>query len=185
MRVEPIRSLKDIKNIKRLLEDNPRSAFLFTLGINTGLRAQDILRLRVRDLLEKDVGDRVVVQESKTGKQNVIVINEEIAKSFQKYLDHFEPEEEHFIFRSRKGVNYPISTHRVTMLLKEWTSMINLRGNFGAHTLRKTFAFHQMKTFKVSLPVLAKRMNHSSPSITMRYLGIRDSDVEEILLNNI
>ena len=185
MKVEPIRSLKDIKNIKRLLEDNPRYAFLFTFGINTGLRAQDILALRVRDLLEKKVGDRVVLKEKKTGKQNIIIINKEIAKSFQKYLDHYEPEEEHFIFKSRKGANYPISTHRVTMLLKEWTSMINLRGSYGSHTLRKTFCYVQRVHFGITWELLCQKLQHSSPSVTRRYLGILPKETEEILLNNI
>ncbi|WP_415713218.1 tyrosine-type recombinase/integrase [Maridesulfovibrio sp.] len=185
MRVEPIRSLKDIKNIKRLLQDHPRNLLLFIMGINSGLRAQDILTLRVTDVLDKKVGDRIVVTEKKTGKQNVAIINKEIAESFQNYLEHYEPEEEHFIFKSRKGANYPITTYRVTGLLKEWTAAINLKGNYGAHSLRKTFCYHQRVHFGVSWELLSKRLNHSSPSVTRRYIGVQDEEVESILLNNI
>jgi hypothetical protein len=45
IRVDPIRKLKDIKAIKKLLHDKPRDLCLFTMGINTNLRASDLLRI--------------------------------------------------------------------------------------------------------------------------------------------
>ena len=44
IKVDPIKSLKDIKAIKKLLHDKPRDLCLFTLGINTNLRASDLLQ---------------------------------------------------------------------------------------------------------------------------------------------
>ena len=189
MRVDPIRSKKDIKNIKRLLQDHPRNLLLFVMGINSGLRTQDILTLRVKDMLDKKIGGRIVVTEKKTGKQNVTIINKEIADTFQNYLEHCgcEVDEDQFLFQSRKGRkgNYPITTYRVTGLLKEWASAINLKGNYGAHSLRKTFCYQQRIEFGISWELLSKRLNHSSPSVTRRYIGVQDEEVEEILLNNI
>ena len=52
MKVEAITEQKDIKRIKKLLQDNSRDRLLFILGINTGLRAQDILALKIGDVLE-------------------------------------------------------------------------------------------------------------------------------------
>ena len=154
MRVEPIRSLKDIKNIKRLLQDHPRNLLLFIMGINSGLRAQDILTLRVTDVLDKKVGDRIVVTEKKTGKQNVAIINKEIAESFQNYLEHYEPEEEHFIFKSRKGANYPITTYRVTGLLKEWTAAINLKGKLRCSQFEKNILLSPEGSFRSFMGVV-------------------------------
>ena len=71
------------------------------------------------------------------------------------------------------------------MMVQRWCDEINLAGNYGAHTLRKTWCYHQRKSFGVSWEVLAKRLNHSSPSITRRYLGVQEEEVEEILLNTI
>lgn len=45
IKVDPIRKLKDIKAIKKLLANKPRDLALFTIGINTNLRASDLLRL--------------------------------------------------------------------------------------------------------------------------------------------
>ncbi len=41
-RVDPITDLKDIKSIKKMLQDNPRDLCLFVLGINTNLKAIDL-----------------------------------------------------------------------------------------------------------------------------------------------
>ena len=49
MKVEPIIDVKNIKSIKKLLVDQPRNRLLFVMGINSGLRVQDILSLKVSD----------------------------------------------------------------------------------------------------------------------------------------
>jgi hypothetical protein len=43
--VEPIRNMKDIKAIKKLLADKLRDLALFNVGINTNLRASDLLQI--------------------------------------------------------------------------------------------------------------------------------------------
>ena len=73
----------------------------------------------------------------------------------------------------------------VNRLVKSWCKAINLPGNYGAHTLRKTFGYIQRTKFGVGFEVLCRRFNHSSPAITMRYLGITDSEVYSILQNEI
>lgn len=185
MKVEPITEAKHLKSIKRLLSDSPRDKLLFVAGINSGLRVQDLLSLKVEDLLEKKEGDRVLIKEKKTGKENVFIVNKEILSAFQEYVDAIVPDPEHYLFKSRKGVNYPLTTHRVTKLVKAWCASINLKGNHGAHTLRKTWCYAQRTRFGVSWEVISKRLNHSSPAITRRYLGVKEEEVEKVLLNAI
>lgn len=184
MKVDPITEVKDIKSIKKLLADKPRDRLLFILGINSGLRVQDLLSLKVGQLMERKIGDRISLREKKTGKDNILMINKEIKKAFQDYYDAINPEEHHYIFKSRKGENYPITTYRVTRLVKSWAKQINLRGNYGAHTLRKTWTY-QNRMKGVSWEVLSRRLNHSSPSITRRYIGLRQEEVEDALMNDI
>lgn len=50
IKVEPIKEIKQIQTIKKLLSDNPRDLFLFTLGINTNLRSSDLPRITVGDV---------------------------------------------------------------------------------------------------------------------------------------
>ncbi len=185
MKVQPITNVKDIKAIKNFLNNFPRDKMLFIMGINSGLRVQDLLSLKVKDVSTKELNSCLSIKEKKTNKENVLVFNKEIFQAVQNYLQYANPEPQHYLFKSRKGRNAPLTTYAITMMVKKWTSWINLDGNFGAHTLRKTWTYHQRKTFGVSWEILSKRLNHSTPSVTRRYLGIQDEEVEEILLNQL
>jgi len=185
MRVDPITELKDIKSIKILLNNSPRDNLIFVMGVNSGLRVQDLLQLKVRDIKNAAIADRIILREIKTGKDNVFILNSEIKSALDIYLSSSNVRDDDYLFKSRKGYNYPINTSSVTRLVKQWTRAVNLKGNYGAHSLRKTWCYHQRKTFGVPWEILAKRLNHSTPAITMRYLGIQEEEVEAILLNTI
>lgn len=70
-------------------------------------------------------------------------------------------------------------------LVKKWIRSINLKGNFGTLTLRKTWGYQQRVRYGVGFDVISKRFNHSSPKTTMVYLGIEDDEVHDILMNEI
>ena len=78
MKVDPITEVKHIRAIKKLLAENPRDKLLFIMGINSGMRVQDLLQFRIKDVCHKAVGDRITLVEKKTGKENVLIINQEI-----------------------------------------------------------------------------------------------------------
>lgn len=183
-RVEPIRDPKDIWAIKKLLGDKPRDLLLFTMGINNGLRTGDLLRLRVGDVKYAKPGEYITIKESKTGKGNVLMVNKSVHGALKNYLEKVKPQDEDFLFASRKGEG-PVTTGAVNRIVKQWARAINLKGNYGAHSLRKTFGFIQRTKFGVAFELLTKRFNHSNPSTTMRYLGIADREINGILLNEI
>ena len=182
--VEPIRKPKDIKAISRLLKSRPRDHLLFILGINNGLRAKDLVRIRYSQVEGTKPGSVIKIVETKTGKTNVLVINKAVHKVLQEYLKVIQPGQNDFLFKSRKGTNH-ISSQSVGRLVRSWTSAINLKGQYGAHTLRKTWGYHQRVYHGAGIEILCKRYNHSSPAITMRYLGIEDKEVCELLMNEI
>jgi len=50
--VEPIKNLKKIDDMKKILRaQNLRDYLLFLVGINTGLRISDLLRLQMADVI--------------------------------------------------------------------------------------------------------------------------------------
>jgi hypothetical protein len=57
------------------------------------------------------------------------------------------------------------------------TGAINLEENYGAHTRRKTQGYIHRTKYWMGFEIVCKWFNHSSPAITMRYLGIEDKEV--------
>ena len=182
--VDPIRKMKDIKAIAQLTQENPRDHLLFVMGINNGLRAGDLVRLKVREVRYLKVGSTLTIKEGKTGKNNVLVINKTVYKALRNYLEQVQPADEDWVFASRKG-NSHIQSQAVSKLVKKWTRAINLRGNYGCHTLRKTWGYQQRVAHGVGFEIICMRYSHSSPAITMRYLGIKGREVHDVLMNEI
>lgn len=196
--VQPIRDDEDIKKIKEYLKDHPRNHLLFVLGINNGIRAGDLLKLKIKHLRYRRVGEYHQITESKTGKKNIVIVNKAIRKALDIFIESRSKNspdlvdamdmpiiDQEFLFKSTKGQNKPITINHVNKLIKKWTSHFNIRGNFGSHTLRKTWGYHQRVKFGTGFEILCKRYNHSSPAVTMRYLGIEDKEVHKILMNEI
>ena len=164
--------------------DNPRNYLLFVLGINNGLRVGDILKLKVKDVKKLKPGQSIIIRESKTGKNNILMINKTVYKALRIFLESALLDNGEYLFASRK-TKKPLTIQSVNALVKKWTGEINLSGNYGAHTLRKTFGYIQRTEFGVGFEVLAKRFNHTSPAVTMRYLGLTSDEVNEVLMNEI
>jgi len=182
--VHPIQNTKDILSIKTYLAEKPRDLLLFTLGINNGIRTGDLLKLKVSDVKNLKPGDSIQIKESKTQKVNVLSVNKEVYKSLRHFLLTQTPKDDDYLFQSRNSA-HALTVMSVNRMVKSWCKAINLSGNYGAHTLRKTFGYIQRTKFGVGFEVLCRRFNHSSPAITMRYLGITDQEVYSILQNEI
>jgi len=68
IKVEPITDLEHIKLIKRMLENEPRNLALFIVGINTALRASDLVRIKTEQVKNMQAGDAIELKEKKTKK---------------------------------------------------------------------------------------------------------------------
>jgi integrase len=182
IRVEPIRDQKDIQNIKRLIRDTPRDFCLFTLGINTNLRASDLLRIRVDQVKDLREGDELVLKEKKTGKSRRITLNKAAIEATRGLLREADHKDSDPLFQGQRG---PLTVPSVNRMVKQWCATVNLKGNFGSHTLRKTWGYHQRVTFGRGLPELMVCFNHSSQRQTLDYLGIQPEEIKSIYLNEL
>jgi integrase len=190
--VEPIRHQKDIKAIKKILGDKPRDLCLFTLGINTNLRASDLLGIRVGQVVNlkpgnvSDAGgDDLILKEKKTGKARRITINETVYKAIQGLLraDGYPPDTQP-LFRSQRGTS-ALTVPSLSRLVKSWCQSVNLKGNYASHSLRKTWGYHQRVTFNVGIPELMVCFNHSTQRQTLDYLCIQPDEIKSVYLNEL
>ena len=186
VKVEPIRNVKNIKLIKLHLESKPRDLAIFVTGINTNLRGVDLLKLKIGQVRHMQIGDEFSVKEKKTSKHKMITMNPSTFAVIQNLLKIMpKASDDDYLFQSREGTNKKLTTPYLNNLVKKWCKEINLLGNYGAHTLRKTFGYHQRTTFGVDIPTLMVMFNHSSQKQTLDYLCIQDSEIKKAYLNEL
>lgn len=183
--VEPIRNPKKIAQIKNMLkgQDNPRNYLLFTLGINFALRIQDLLNLKVKDVLNGDntIKDFVFVRESKRGKQKRIKINPGAREALEYYFGKVNAEPHDYLFPNSQNPSRAISRVQAYRLINQWTEAVGLTGGrYGTHTLRKTWGYQARKHHGVPIELIMEKLGHESPSVTKRYIGITDDEIEDV-----
>jgi len=166
--------------VRKLYRDgNYRMSLLIGCGCFFGLRISDTLTLTWSQLLDDD---KFVIYEKKTGKRRVVKIN----KGFQKHIKacydalHITNDDEK-CFLSRKKMVF--STQRINILFKEIKAKYNLKiDHFSTHSCRKTFGVRVFTQAGTDGPMALMRLqtlfNHASPTITKRYLGITNSELE-------
>jgi integrase len=183
-RVEPIRSQAHIEAIIELLKNKPRDKLLFIMAINNGLRTSDLLKLTVKQVWFLKSGDSILIKESKTKKINHLWINEVTYEALKHFKETYDPTPESPLFVARR-TSKPLSIQSVNLMVKGWGKKVGVQGNLGAHSLRKTFAYHQRVYFKTPIEILSLHFNHASPKTTMVYLGLEKEEVSAIMQNSI
>ena len=182
IKVDPIKSTKHIQTIKKLLADNPLDFALFTVGINTNLRASDLLRIKVGQVKDLKPNDEIAINEKKTKKPRRITLNKACISAIQGLLASKEYSDEDYLFTGQRGV---LTVPTVNQKMKSWCRAINLKGNYGSHTLRKTWGFHQRITFGTDLPRLMVCFNHSTQKQTLDYLCIQPQEIRDVYENEL
>ncbi len=181
IKVEPIKDLKDIKAIKTLLKESPRNSTLFILGINTNLSPSELIHLKYADV--KDLGDNGKLNiEDENGKVKEVTLNRSCILSIKSLIESNEYEDDDYLFKSQRGKLIVPSVHR---LIDKWCTAVNLKENYGSHTLRKTWGYHQHHTFGAEIKDLMGYFNHSSKKQTMDYLCIDEKKAQDLFLNEL
>ncbi len=173
--VEPIRDKQDIQKVEDILSKNERNFLLFKFGINTGLRISDILKLDVKDVKNKDI---IRIQEKKTKKIKQFQINVNLKTLIDKFTKNMILNAPLFrsVYSKRLERTY------VYRMINEACDKAGIDIKAGTHTLRKTFGYHHYKQFR-DVALLQRIFNHSSPNVTLRYIGIEQDEIDESYMN--
>ena len=186
--VEPIRDRKRIAHIKNLLrgQGRYRDLLLFVAGINTALRISDLLALRIGDFLDDQqrVKRRFWIRERKRGKRHEVAVNDSVRETLTEYLAAYPDvasDPKHFLFFNPKNNTYTTAIKRgqAWKFISGICRQVGLRGNFGTHSLRKTWGYHA-RLQGVDLALIMHKLNHASLVYTKRYLGITDDELEAV-----
>jgi len=141
-KVKPIENPKDLDWIRELVRAKTRDLLLFDLAVETGVPAKQLLRLKVVDLHELKVGDRLPLLQGKEGRDKPATIGQRAHKTFDRFMTQKKPGLEDYLFKSRKG-NGPLSLSSASRLVSGWFKQAGLNGMSGLLSLRKTWEFNQ------------------------------------------
>lgn len=195
---DPIRDKHDLQEFLYYLKTNSssnevlqaRNYAIFLIGITTGLRVSDILKLKIRDVLTIDgkIKSTLHIVEQKTSKTNIIPKISNLCSSA--LVEYFELAEQNGIefeysdylwlgYSSHKAKinNKPLSRTAIYKIFQEVAEQIdmNVPTHISTHTMRKTFGYWMYKNSSDkanTLLILQEWFNHSTPNITLRYIGI-------------
>ena len=174
--VETIRKISQIRKIEKLLNlQNKRNLILFTIGINCGLRISDILSLNVGDVKNKNF---IEIKEKKTGKFKKFPINSKLKPMLDDFVKNRKNNEPLFLSIFNNRLERIGAYYIITDVCKK----AGLEEKIGTHTMRKTFGYHHYKKFK-DIAMLQKIFNHSTPQITLRYIGIEQEEIYQSYSN--
>ncbi|WP_051957803.1 tyrosine-type recombinase/integrase [Desulfobacter vibrioformis] len=177
--IEKRRIINELKK-----KTHKRDYALFVIATEQGIRGTDLLKLQIKHLVNLDLKERYIFKEGKTNKDNFIFMNEKTHEALHAYLESlnlYDPEE--YLFKSRKGDN-AITLQQLGRLVKDWCRFAKVKDHsqYGVRSLRKTFgrlAFESSTNPRI-LSLLKERFNHSSESMTVKYLDITTEDMEAL-----
>jgi len=171
--VDPIYDVKDIPRMKKAIKqqvNGDRNLLLFEIGLATALRPQDLL-----DLTVKDVKTGVLkVRSSKRNKQIEIRLNDRVFNLVKSYIEFMDEDEKLF----------PVHRTTAYRFLKKAASDIGLEENIGAHSLRKTKAYHLYLDSGKDIALVMELLQHDEAGSTLHYIGWKKDEMNKKLSNH-
>lgn len=193
--VEEVKVIVNVlnKRIKTAMTENQRqiahrNKMLFLIGINVGLRAGDLTRLRWSYFYKDNMTfkESYTLQPKKTRKRNKFVkifFNQTVKKAVENYVNEYPIEDlNDYLFKSRKGDN-PITERCLWKIIVDTSEEANIEKNVGSHSLRKTWArtiYDNAEDKSEALVMLQECLKHSDSLTTLRYIAIMDEEKKDI-----
>jgi site-specific recombinase XerD len=171
--------------IKRLLAvaASLKTRVLLSLGYGCGLRAGEIVRLKVKHI---DRAQNIIrIEQGKGRKDRNVMLSEEMLgllrqwwKARRGYDTHLLPLQERFLFPGRKP-GTSMTTRQLSRLFHETAEAAGIKKGVTLHTLRHSFATHllQDNTHIITLQAL---LGHAKPETTAKYAHVATGMIAEV-----
>ena len=179
---QPLKNKRDIQKLKNYfyIREEYRNYALVTVGLNTALRISDLLHIKWKDVYNEEKQDfysHIYLNEQKTKKNTIIVLNDSVKKALLLYKEHLE----YYNINGQKSTDKPISRIQAFRIIKDAVDALGFEEHISCHSLRKTFGYQAWRE-GTEPALLMTIFNHSSYAITKRYLCIDQDDKDKLFL---
>ena len=175
--------LKDIWAIRVRLQDEHRVRELarFDLGLDSKLRACDLVRLKVRDICHGDrIAARAIIMQQKTARPVQFEITEQTREAVGAWIEEAKLRSDDYLFPSRIHETPHLGTRQYARIVDNWVRQIGLDpAAYGTHSMRRTKASLIYRRTK-NLRAVQLLLGHAKIESTVRYLGIDVDDALEM-----
>jgi site-specific recombinase XerD len=171
--------------IKRLLAmaASLKTRVLLSLGYGCGLRAGEIVRLKVKHI---DRAQTVIrIEQSKGRKDRNVMLSDEMLgllrqwwKARRGYDTHLLPLQEQFLFPGRKP-GTPMTTRQLSRLFRETAEAAGTKKGVTLHTLRHSFATHLLED-NTHIRTLQALLGHAKLETTARYAHVATGMIAKV-----
>ena len=171
--------------IKRLLAmaASLKTRVLLSLGYGCGLRAGEIVRLKVKHI---DRAQNVIrIEQSKGRKDRNVMLSDEMLgllrqwwKARRDHDTHLLPLQERFLFPGRKP-GTPMTTRQLSRLFRETAEAAGIKKGVTLHTLRHSFATHLLED-NTHIRTLQALLGHAKLETTARYAHVATGMIAKV-----
>jgi len=142
--------------------DNEKHKLIVKLLYGSGLRVNEIVNLRARDLdLENNYG---WVRGGKGNKDRMFIIPKMLTEEIKKLVENKDYDS--YIFDSHNG---HLSSRSIQEIIKKAAKRAGIRKRVHPHTLRHSYATHLIEN-GYDIAAVQSLLGHNSPNTTMIYL---------------
>ena len=176
-------SRQEIWSIRTHLQaaGNLRDLALFNLALDSKLRACDLLRLCVSDVVSGgQVVSRATIRQRKTKRPVRFEITKRTRISIEAWIGSKRHGGGKYLFPSRLRKSPHLSLRQYSRIVESWILSIGLDPTpYGTHSMRRTKATLIYRRTK-NLRAVQLLLGHSKLDSTVRYLGIEIDDALEM-----
>ena len=166
-----------VQVLKHLLEAerSHRDLALLSTGIDTMLRASDLLRLTVGEVMGLDgvMKSEISLHQQKTGKETHVALSPYTQGKLKQWIVKSRKNLSDFLFTGiRRSKSEKITPRQYQRLVKKWTRSIRLNpDDYSTHSIRRTKASLIYEVTR-NADVVRKLLGQKSIASTFHYLGI-------------
>jgi len=175
---EKLPLVMSVDEIKRLLAvgSSLKTRVLLSLGYGCGLRASEIVRLKVKHI---EKAQKIIrIEQSKGRKDRNVMLPDEMLGLLRQWWrvrprrhDAGIPLQERWLFPSRKSAGRPITTRHLNRLFHAAADAAGIKKGMTLHTLRHSFATHLLER-QIHIRTIQALLGHTKPDTTTRYAHV-------------
>lgn len=154
---------------------------LLMVGVDSMLRAVDLLSLRVRDVQTATGAIREMIywRQQKTQSNVIPVLTAHTKAALKQWIEQSGKQIDDFLFTRSKSVHdTAISYSTYQRLIKSWAAMIALDPtDYSTHSIRRTKPIFMYRS-GCAITDISKLLGHKSTDVTLGYLGITQAHLK-------